>query len=282
MNTFVRKHFNATTVVAIVALVFAMTGGAFAVTSKGGGGHATAQTAKKKAKVKLLRGPRGERGPVGPVGPAGPAGPSGKDGLNGKDGAPGAPGEKGAAGAPGQSVTGTTEPPGANCENGGYKLTSASGTQYVCNGANGADGQTGFTETLPPGKTETGGFTFAHQLISGPSPIMASSTAISFNIPLAAELDEAHVHIVRHGETAPAACDDGVEPAPSVEHPEADPGNLCVFAGLAFNANLELIEKLAPIFSGGASTSGALLTAALEEKGPNSEAILSGSWAVTG
>jgi len=40
----------------------------------------------------------------------------------------------GPQGPPGTSVTITTEPPGPHCVNGGVKLTSASGINYVCNG----------------------------------------------------------------------------------------------------------------------------------------------------
>jgi hypothetical protein len=46
----------------------------------------------------------------------------------------GTPGGTGAAGA---GVTVVDEPSGANCSNGGKKLTSATGVAYVCNGTNG-------------------------------------------------------------------------------------------------------------------------------------------------
>jgi hypothetical protein len=52
-------------------------------------------------------------------------------GTNGKDGQDGA------------SVTTAPEPAGPNCTSGGSKLTSASGTSYVCNGENGRDGTDG-------------------------------------------------------------------------------------------------------------------------------------------
>ena len=182
------------------------------------------------------------------------------------NGANGVNGEKGAAGTAGQSVASVTEPPGANCENGGYKLTSAAGTQYVCNGQNGADGQSGFTETLPAGQTEQGAFTFNRQ------PVGPVAVAISFNIPLAAELSEANVHFIPVGGTAPAACAGG-----TAAHPKAQEGNLCVFASIELNAKFENIEKVVG-FGGGASTSGALLYAEITE----SLVFLSGTWAVTG
>lgn len=50
-----------------------------------------------------------------------------------------------ATGPAGQSVTSSVEPAGTNCPTGGTKLISASGTTYVCNGAQGATGATGTT-----------------------------------------------------------------------------------------------------------------------------------------
>src|SRR5262245_58171719 len=42
---------------------------------------------------------------------------------------------KGDPGADGQSIATNNEPPGANCVNGGLKVTSSSGINYVCNGS---------------------------------------------------------------------------------------------------------------------------------------------------
>jgi hypothetical protein len=53
------------------------------------------------------------------------------------------PGPAGPQGPPGISVTVTPEPPGPHCANGGVKLTSASGINYVCNG--------GSSSTCPAG-----------------------------------------------------------------------------------------------------------------------------------
>jgi hypothetical protein len=54
----------------------------------------------------------------------------------------GTPGGTGAAGA---GVTVTNEPSGANCTNGGTKITGATGFLYVCNGTNGTGGGGGTT-----------------------------------------------------------------------------------------------------------------------------------------
>ena len=87
-------------IVACVALVFAMIGGAYAATSSGDG-KATASKAKQ--------GPRGKTGKTGPAGPAGPQGPAGPAGPAGSKGDTGAPGSQGNPGAPGaQGPPGTT------------------------------------------------------------------------------------------------------------------------------------------------------------------------------
>ena len=56
---------------------------------------------------------QGETGPVGPQGPVGAQGPVGPQGV---------------------SVIGSSEPPGANCVEGGIRFESGAGIQYVCNG----------------------------------------------------------------------------------------------------------------------------------------------------
>src|SRR5262245_61462728 len=72
---------------------------------------------------------------------------AGDTGPQGAMGDPGSMGTMGTMGADGQSVTITVEPPGANCADGGVAMTSASGTAYVCNGADGNDGTNGSNGT---------------------------------------------------------------------------------------------------------------------------------------
>jgi hypothetical protein len=129
-----RTHFGtAGLVVAVVALIAALAGGAIAANGGASGHNATASKAGK-------RGPKGPKGATGPAGPVGPVGPKGDPGP---PGAAGINGTNGTAGAPGQSVKSVPEPPGEKCEEGGFKLTSASGTQYVCNGEAGSNGNNG-------------------------------------------------------------------------------------------------------------------------------------------
>jgi hypothetical protein len=101
MFSMFRNRFGIPGVIAVVALVFAMFGGAYAANHPGG---------KATASAKAKKGPRGPRGKTGP---AGPTGPQGLPGANGKDGAAGPAGPTGPAGATGPTgPTGTTLPSG--------------------------------------------------------------------------------------------------------------------------------------------------------------------------
>ncbi len=64
-------------------------------------------------------------------------GPQGARGIQGIQGLEGSPGKDGKDGI---SVTSLAEPAGLNCANGGWALTAANGTTYLCNGAPGNDG----------------------------------------------------------------------------------------------------------------------------------------------
>jgi hypothetical protein len=288
-----RKHINPSTAIAIVALVFAATGGAFAATGGGssGGPHATltATAAKAKAKTKTKAGPRGPAGPkgatgaagvAGPAGPAGPAGAKGENGANGaagsaggpgKEGNKGEPGTPGTPGTPGNSPAGhefTGSRVGSTCTNGGVEFAIASGTTtYTCNGANGTNGTTGYTETLPAGKTETGTWTLSYNAAAaGEQP----RAAISFSIPLAPEeVGESKAVHAEFVEGPSAECPG------SVEVPTATPGYLCVYKyGLANAHEPELFD----MEGGGGGTMGAILSFQTDAAGA---AIGWGSWAVT-
>jgi hypothetical protein len=100
------RQFGAPGVIAVIALVFAMSGGAIAARH-----YVTDSGAKKvPAKKKVVRGPKGEpgaRGPAGPQGPAGPAGSRGADGAAGPRGAEGSPWTAGGTLPSGKSESGT-------------------------------------------------------------------------------------------------------------------------------------------------------------------------------
>jgi Collagen triple helix repeat (20 copies) len=162
--------------VAVIALVFAMLGGAYAATNDSG--KATASAKAKKGP----RGPKGPKGDTGPAGPAGPAGAKGDTGAKGDKGDKGDTGNTGAQGPAGKSVTLTTEPEGTNCgagTGGGVKVeveSNAASKKYVCNGSPWTAGG-----TLPSGKTETGNWAISGLALTE----QPAATAISFPIPLA-------------------------------------------------------------------------------------------------
>lgn len=91
MLSFMRNRFGIPGVISVVALVFAMLGGAYAANkSESSGSKASASKSK--------RGPRGPKGPAGPAGPQGlpgPTGPQGPAGAAGKEGPQGVPGKPG-------------------------------------------------------------------------------------------------------------------------------------------------------------------------------------------
>jgi len=253
-----RKRLTYTNVAMTLALVFAMTGGAYAASK-------FVITSTKQIKPSVLKQLQGKTGKTGAAG------------ANGTNGAPGTPGEKGAAGtngtngtngAPGTSVTGAAATAG-ECPAGGEKYTSASGSVPVCNGK---DGLTGFTSTLPKGKTETGAWFVPANATT------TETTTISFPIPLAAALAGGQVHYITvaewEGGTPPTGC------GGTAEKPLAEEGFLCIFEGALSNpvGGVESGGILTPAkFALGAGQTGALLS--IESKAVGSS--FAGTWAVT-
>lgn len=99
-----RLHLTPSTVIASLALVFAMSGGAFAA------GHflitSTKQISPKVLKaLKGANGANGAQGAAGATGSAGPAGPQGPAGQTGREGPPGKNGENGKNGTTGFTET---------------------------------------------------------------------------------------------------------------------------------------------------------------------------------
>ncbi len=208
-------------VIACVALIAALTGGAYAASG--------ALTAKQKKEVKkIAKQYAGKPGAAGPAGPAGAAGAKGDKGDAGSAGAAGKDGTNGTNGTNGVSPVGTAFSGEQNgCKEGGVKFAGAN-TTVACNGVKGVagkDGETGFTETLPPGKTETGFWAVGPG--SGTSVI-----PLSFNIPLA-EAPQA-IHFVNLDEEEFSE----ETPSPEIENclgsfanPTAPPGHVCVYEG---------------------------------------------------
>jgi hypothetical protein len=227
-------------VMAIVALVAALGGAAWAAADNHlSGGE------KKEVKKIAQKFAKGATGPAGAQGPTGPQGPQGAPGKNGTDGTNGEDGEDG------KSVTVTPIAPGEEeCEELGGALVEEEGepasATEVCNG------QTGFTETLPSGKTETGTFS-AREVAAAPG---SSWETVSFNIPLA-EAPALHYEAPEFPASDKTACEEESEPEKaeclaeleeeeedcpgSFGEPQAAPGNLCFYAFTEFKTSFSEI-----------------------------------------
>lgn len=286
----IKKHFTPSTAIAIIALVFAATGGAFAATGGGSSPHATLTASAAKAKAKTKAGPRG---------------PAGKNGTNGTNGAPGATGPAGPAGPTGATGATGAGTPGATGEKG---IQGEQGIQGKP-GKQGEPGPEGVCAkehcTLPSKTTETGTWS----LYGKATGIQAIVVPISFPIPLAAALNHTEVHYINHNNEEVIYTDPkwGLGPKSascpgSVEDPQALAGNLCIYqsetiAGFEEESGAIEVTPLPAGDSGwvnpiqeltnlGAGKSGALVrfTAELTEpEGPSAEAPYAGNgtWAVT-
>lgn len=243
----ISRRFNASTLIAVIALVFAMTGGAYAakkylITSTGQISPKVLKTLKGAKGGNGANGAQGPAGAAGPQGPAGPAGPGGAAGAKGETGAPGKDGKDGAKGNEGSPWT-------------------AGGT-------------------LPSGKTETGSWAISQEGEGN------AFTSISFPIPLAEALEGAepgeegnHVFWDRVWEEGGLE-EEFVEKCPgSTETPLATRGNLCVYTSVANGlVPLGVFEPFAPGVKG-SGTTGALLRLLPPEGGGSGAAA--GDWAVT-
>src|SRR3954471_6252362 len=247
-----RNRFGIPGVISIIALVFAMTGGAFAAKSLNSvGSKATASAGGR-------RGQRGPRGPIGKPGPAGPQGPVGAKGDTGAAGTNGAVGPVGPAGKDG--ATGPAGSAGA---------TGPAGTAGLT-GATGATGQSGFTATLPSGEIEVGtwsGTVGASGLDFAP---------LSFPIPLAEDLGEANVHIIGEGGTGGTGCTGGKANTPKVG---IEPGNLCVYVFSVFGGE-ELVEVKAIRKAGKGEVGASTMGARVQVSGPKEGEVIFGTFAV--
>jgi collagen triple helix repeat protein len=287
-----RNRFGIPGVISVIALVFAMLGGAYAANNSSSDDSKASASAVKK-------GPRGPRGPKGPAGPAGPAGPQGPAGAPGAKGDKGDNGSAGSNGAAGSSVTAASEPAGANCPVGGVKFTSASGNNYACNGlpgaqgAPGADGEPWVPENqLPAGATLTGTYSTTDPSSEGARITMAmgadtSVVPVSFQIPVVPAPTFVFVPgtDTNFGSNSGAGC-----PGVTGGVPQADPGKFCIY-GTAFGVGGTVFAPSASVTpwdpgdasgtSGGVSSVGATLTLSC----PNSltgHCMANGVWAVTG
>jgi hypothetical protein len=268
----IRRRLTYANVAMTLALVFAMSGGAYAAK------HYQI-TSTKQISPKVLKQLRGKRGPAGPAGAAGPAGPAGPMGV-------GAKGENGTNGASGVSPTGAEFKGSAHgCKEGGVEFKGAN-TTYACNGVKGAQGEPGpLLATLPSGKTETGfwgagangNFTVATAEISLPFPLSSAPTAA--------------VYIKKDGKRAILAePGTGLKQLESTEEieafcpgtaaaPSAQPGYLCAYT--ATEDNMEPAFGMFLLHPASAEPTAFGTTYPLVVGAGAEEGFANGSWAVT-
>jgi hypothetical protein len=297
MFSAIRKYMRVSpaTVIASFALVFAMTGGAFAVSSNGGASTPVRASASLTPRATAAKSGKGARGPRGARGATGAKGATGLAGAPGAQGPAGAKGETGATGpgGSGESVTVKTLHPGEQpCPAGGAEFSNASGKVHACNGASGEEGTPGAPgeagvihpgETLPSGASETG--TFGASFLGKAAGVAASP--ISFSIPLANALGAGEVFYVdseeqnkENGLTPPSACQG------TAETPTAVKGNLCVYQGATKDPEAGRglsVTRIALPSTGrtGAGTAGAIANIEYAEGEGEFPASLTGAWAVT-
>jgi len=194
------------------------------------------KNANKALKAAKVPGPAGAAGPAGPAGAkgdggaqggAGPAGPAGNNGAQGQQGSQGAQGPRGPQGPGGPE--GPEGDPGED------------GDPWTAGGV------------LPAGETMTGTWT------AGPLALESSQrAAISFPIPLAADISQANTHAIGPEDAVPTGCTGG-----TADDPQASPGHLCVWATLFSGDNPGEVDFIsafgapADIFSSGSGIPGA-------------------------
>lgn len=241
----IRKRLTYVNVVATLALVFAMSGGALAASR-----YIITSTKQISPKVltalKGAKGAAGANGLAGAVGATGPGGAQGPQGSTGTSGSNGKDGEQGPQGSPGK------------------------------NGKNGENGEPGEPWTpdnvLPPHAKETGVWGF---YTTEPEGFAVEEPVASFPIQLGKPPTAAHfintageeVHFEAPS-TPPTGCG---SPVGTEEEPKAEPGNLCIYESIVsgLETGTEAIVHVTNV--------GAFMQFVVKSTSQNA----AGSWAVT-
>ncbi len=220
----VGRRFTYANVVVTVALVFAMSGGAYAA-------KRYLITSTKQISPKVLKSLQGVAGKAGANGVPGPAGPAGAVGPAGAQGPAGAKGENGLEGV---SVSGTESKVKIGpCKEGGSEFKTVGAATFACNGEKGKEGPAGpLLEKLPAGKTLRGAWAatgFGEEGFPNEG-VGKAKTGVSYVFPLSFEPNR---HYIANGEGAgegkEAAAILNGECTGNKGTPGAAEGNLCVF-----------------------------------------------------
>jgi hypothetical protein len=268
MYSKLRRHLNGTTVLAVIAIMLATTGGAYAA-----GRYVITSVTQIKPNVRAaLRGNAGPAGKNGAAGAVGAPGAVGATGPQGPQGNAGSNGSNGSNGSSGKSVVASTfegskEPAGEPCKKAGgssFEVEGSGKKSFACNGGAGS-----FPETLASGHSEKGAWsinTSAEEVTEG----ITATSAVSFPVPLEAGLGKEHVFFVR------AAGEDEAECPGSAASPAAAAGDFCAFVGELHAEPIGIQVPSATLSLSGTGISGAVLK--FESTGPG---LSYGTWAVT-
>jgi hypothetical protein len=280
MFSSVRRRLTYANVVVTFALVFAMSGGAYAASKY-------LVTSTKQISPKVLKSLQGKAGKTGPAGAQGPAGPAGKEGSAGKEGPVG---KGGANGSNGESVIVTSvKTKEAVCSQlGGAKFVAGGKEATACNGAEGKEGPAGAEGTfgggsLPKGKTMRGAWAlsgYGEAAFPTEPGYGIGKDAVSFAAPISPGVSsEIHYIGPTEGENEEEskwakAIKEG-KCKGFYEKPVAAEGQLCVFAVSESN----LLTGPSAMLSGPSETTlGFVIEALNKAKGAF---FAEGTWAVT-
>jgi len=212
MFNMISRRLTYANITATLALLFAMSGGAYAASK-------FLITSTKQISPKVQAALKGKAGPAGKVGATGPAGPGGPAGPAGPAGAPGV----GKEGPAGQGVEGKEGKEGKE------------GSPWTAGG------------TLPSGKSETGtwGYTGAanenekkYVSISFPIPLKTAPAVGSEPVSLLSKATWHQNYIgleggegeAKEANPFPSGCKGTAAKPATARNPVAQPGNLCVYA----------------------------------------------------